>query len=180
MAAGAMLDSRPVTAIACIVTLAAILGAGSAMLSRQAALTGDTGLRLPNILRGFSELLALTCLWAATSLYLCYGASALRWQHGHQYALGFLVLGTAHGLFFWLLNHHGSLERLSHIVRWALRGLLLEVLLSAAALIWLIGSGKLWTIKKDWAANDVFLASGFAVLGLAYILFRDMRRENRR
>ena len=41
-----------------------------------------------------------------------------------------------------------------------------------AGLVWLISSGKLATLRGDWAANQLFLAGGFAVICLSAIIVK--------
>jgi hypothetical protein len=45
----------------------------------------------------------------------------------------------------------------------------LHGLAALCALVYLIGTGKLATAKDDWAANDVFLFGGIAILALCVI-----------
>ncbi len=42
----------------------------------------------------------------------------------------------------------------------------------ACGLIWLIASGKLSSLKGDWAANQLFLAGGFAIMCLSMIIMK--------
>ena len=48
----------------------------------------------------------------------------------------------------------------------------LQAVRSHADLIWLIGSGKLSSMKGDWAANQLFLAGGFAIMCLSMIMIK--------
>ena len=47
-----------------------------------------------------------------------------------------------------------------------------QAVLIGVGLVWLIGSGKLATLKGDWAANQLFLAGGFAIMCLSMIMIK--------
>lgn len=176
LAFAARYDSRWLAGFLSTSACAAILIAAAHTLLQHRIQNGGAPNRLVDLIRAFSELFALTCLWAAASLFLSYGAAGLRWQHGWQYALLFFLLSLVHGAFVLLPNKLRAPERRMALVRWALSGLKIETFSVFVALAWLIGSGKIWTVRNDWLANDVFFGSGFAVLGLAYLLLRESRR----
>ena len=46
-------------------------------------------------------------------------------------------------------------------------------------LLYLVGAGKLATTRSDWAANDIFLAGGLAILALCVIAAITQRRAPR-
>jgi hypothetical protein len=46
---------------------------------------------------------------------------------------------------------------------------LLHAAAAAGGLVYLIGTGKLETLKGDWAANNVFLMGGLAILTISLI-----------
>ena len=47
----------------------------------------------------------------------------------------------------------------------------------AAALAYLVGSGKLQTAKADWAANHVFIAGGVAIVLISIVSLLAHRRQ---
>ncbi len=52
-------------------------------------------------------------------------------------------------------------------MEWGRKAACLQGFAAGTGISWLIGSGKLATVKGDWAANDVFLAGGVAILCLS-------------
>ncbi|MBN9281050.1 MAG: hypothetical protein J0H37_02035, partial [Hyphomicrobium denitrificans] len=48
----------------------------------------------------------------------------------------------------------------------------LQAVAIACGLLWLIQSGKLSSLKGDWAANQLFLAGGFTVMCLSVIIVK--------
>ena len=131
--------------------------------------TGAPEIRL-SALRMTTGLIVGAYTWAAASMFLIYRVAGLHWQHGWEYALAMALIALVHaGLF----RHLGSAgPHTQATADWAARLAAVQGLAIAVGLVWLIASGKLATLKSDWAANNVFLAGGFAVLCLTAIVVK--------
>ena len=122
-----------------------------------------------HMLRRNTRLVALVYAWGAAALFAVYVVGDLKWRHGWQYGAAMALVAA---LLLWYVHALGSpgsrLATASHM-RWA--GLLarLHGLAAAAGLAFLIGAGKLATLKGDWAANHVFLAGGIGVVLLTVV-----------
>ncbi len=116
-----------------------------------------------------AALMALAYGWGAATLAGIYTLTSLRWQHGLQYAAGMAVIAVA------LAACSRALARIDSPLRQPLarRVMAWITILHAAAAAtgvgFLLVSGKLSSIKADWAANIVFLVGGLTVLALSVL-----------
>lgn len=110
------------------------------------------------------SLVSLVYAWGGLAMLGVYLLSGLRWQHGWQYGTAMLLVAGLIGVYsihhpydeagapsrpaldtaFWLTAIHG--------------------IAAVTGLAFLIASGKPWLEKPDWAANQIFLAGGIAVV----------------
>lgn len=118
-----------------------------------------------------ARLLALGYAWGGLSLLAVYLLTPLRWQHGWQYGSGMLLIAA--------LIYAGSG---GFTARWSpafSRGLTWVTLLhgwaATAGLAWLVGSGKIWSVKGDWAADIVFAHGALIITGLSAMALRTSR-----
>lgn len=169
IAASAMSHNRSLAAIACATSALAVLWAGHVATGAHAA--GRSGPLA--VLRETTRLSVWTLAWSSAALFVAYPVVGLKWQHGWQYASGYALLALGFAIFLFRL-HAPAAD--SPAVLSLIRTLAtIFAALLAAALLWLIGSGKLSTLRQDWLANDVFLASAGAVLGLTLLFLRRAR-----
>lgn len=109
-------------------------------------------------LRRNARLAALIYTWGGAAMFAMYSLADLSWRHSWQYGLGMAVIAI--GIFIYLY-------RLSLAEPTPAPPMYLTILHGAAAiggLAYLIGSGKLQTVKSDWAANEVFLWGGLGIV----------------
>lgn len=121
------------------------------------------------VLQSTTWLTAVTMAWASLALLTAYPLVGLKWQHGWQYGLGAAVLAALFFNYARQLDTSGSRQASPQSVEMARR---LSAVLAFAifcAVIWLVASGKLATLKGDWLANDVFLAAAASVFALSLI-----------
>jgi len=105
-------------------------------------------------------LAAVLYAWGASALFGMYSLSDLEWRHAYQYASGAALFAASIGIYGFRLGRDRAMP---------IPPLYLTLLHGAAAaggLVYLIGTGKLDTVKSDWAANEVFLWGGFAIVAL--------------
>jgi len=119
-----------------------------------------------------TQLVMVAYLWCAIAFYAIYLGTHTRWQHGWEYGTAILLIAGAYGYYLRRLrdpaDNLSSPSAIERMVKFAAY----QALLISAGLIWLIGSGKLATLKGDWAANQLFLAGGFAVICLSAIIVK--------
>lgn len=108
-------------------------------------------------------LAALVYAWGAIALYAVYSLSDIFWRHSYQYGLGAALFAV--GVSFYA----SSLDREKNMASPPLYLTALHGLAAAGGLAYLVGSDKLATHRGDWAANDVFLAGGVAIVVLCAI-----------
>lgn len=143
---------------------------------KNSASTGDSPIRVALLsLRATSMITALVYFWGGLAMFLMYEVSGLTWQHGWQYALGMGAIGAAIAAYALGLRRANSWLNSDLAIETAIRITLLHGLAAAAALFWLLISGKLLSAKGDWAANIIFVSGGVAVAGICAIVIRTYR-----
>lgn len=105
-------------------------------------------------------LAALVYAWGASALFAIYSLSDLVWRHAFQYGSGAAVFAACIGLYGVWLGRTNNLH-VPPLFLTALHGFA-----AAGGLVYLIGADKLATAKGDWAANEVFLWGGLAIVAL--------------
>jgi hypothetical protein len=131
------------------------------------------------VLQNTTRLTAWTMLWAAAALLLAYPAVGLRWQHGWQYGLGAALLAAAFFHYAQRLFIRTDRAAQPSAVETARRLSMVFAAFLASAIVWLVMSGKLTTVKNDWLANDVFLGSAAAILALTLMCIMRARPDAR-
>jgi hypothetical protein len=119
-----------------------------------------------------TRLIMLAYLWCALAFYAIYLGTDIRWQHGWEYGSALLVLALAHAFYLWRLGDPSDAVSGPAAVSLAVRLASIQAVAIACGLIWLIASGKLSTLRGDWAANDLFLAGGFTIMCLSMIIVK--------
>ena len=119
-----------------------------------------------------ARLMALTYAWGAAAMTGVYTLGGLRWQHGWQYGAGMALLA----LFSWGFGAAiGNAQNPATKRMLLLRGLQLTIVqgvAAAAGVLYLLTSGKLMTLRSDWAANQIFIAGGVAIAILSAMAIR--------
>ncbi len=118
-------------------------------------------------------LIMLAFLWCGLAFYAVYLGTHVRWQHGWEYGTACMIFAGAYGYYLRRLSNPSdplaqtpALDRMARIAG-------CQAILIGIGLVWLIGAGKLAiTHKGDWAANQIFLAGGFAIMCLSVILIK--------
>jgi hypothetical protein len=118
-------------------------------------------------------LIALAFLWCGLAFYAVYLGTHVRWQHGWEYGSACILFAGAYGYYLSRLSNPSdplaqtpALDRMARIAGY-------QAILIAIGLVWLIGAGKLAiTHKGDWAANQLFLGGGFAIMCLSVIMIK--------
>lgn len=118
-----------------------------------------------------AQLLALGYIWGGLSLLAVYLLTPLRWQHGWQYGSGMILIAAlifvaSRGLAArWSSSFARTLTVVTLVHGWA----------ATAGLAWLVGSGKIWSIKGDWAADIVFAIGALVIAGISAMALRTAR-----
>jgi hypothetical protein len=121
---------------------------------------------------GSTLLLAMIYGWGALAMLAVYQLSGLYWRHGWQYGLAMALVALVHVYVAGRIAPDSAGSGTGGPLSRAVTGAALQGFAVAAGLLWLVGSGKLTTIKGDWAANHIFIAGGFAVLCLTAIIVK--------
>lgn len=120
-----------------------------------------------------ARLIMLAFLWCGFAFYAVYLGTHVRWQHGWEYGTACMLLAGAYGYYVSRISNPSdplaqtpALDRMARIAGY-------QAILIGIGLVWLIASGKLAiTHKGDWAANQIFLGGGFAIMCISVILIK--------
>jgi hypothetical protein len=111
-----------------------------------------------------SCLLGATWLVGGLTMLAVYLVSGLKWQHGWQYGCGMLLIGGLAFAYAYGLAKGGDSRLLAPRYLDAAAGLVAaQGIAATAGLIVLAASGKLASVKGDWAANVIFVSGGAAI-----------------
>ena len=118
-----------------------------------------------------ARLFGVSYLWGAVVLMAIYSLTQLHWRHGWQYALGMALLALISFIFAGLLEREdkGSRTQVQNLARILT---IVQGVSAALGLIYLVGSGKMSSVRMDWAANHVFLFGGIAIVLLSVFSLR--------
>jgi hypothetical protein len=164
-----------VTAAAALFALAAVVVAvvsNRPVLRRQRSEIWSPVAAHVAALRQSSVLAAICYAWGAAAMQGLYltRLTGLKWQHGWQYALAMLLLA---GASIWFAR---SLARMAQAsaptgdepqVRWAVPLAAAQACVAGAGLVALAVSGKMVSVRADWAANRVFVGLAVAILAIS-------------
>lgn len=118
-----------------------------------------------------ARLLGLGYAWGGLSLLAVYLLTPLRWQHGWQYGSGMILIAALIYILSrgftgcWTPAFSRALMLVTLLHGWA----------ATAGLGWLVGSGKIWSIKGDWAADVVFASGAVIIAGISAMALRTSR-----
>lgn len=114
----------------------------------------------PTTVQRNAHLAALLYVWGASAMFAVYSLSDLTWRHAWQYGLGMVIIGLG------ILAYIARLKDEDYPPLWLT---IFHGLAAAGGLAFLIGTGKLQTVKSDWAANEVFLWGGIGIVILCVL-----------
>lgn len=127
-----------------------------------------------------ARLIAIVYLWGAVTLIAIYYLTKLNWYHAWQYAAGMALISAGIFAYVHVLARQGSVLRQPLALQLVEALTALQVIAAAGGLGFLLGTGKLMTRKDDWAANDVFLMGGLAIIVLSVHALLSQQRLRRR
>jgi len=176
MVLGAGRGDRILPALAAGIFAALVVGTGlginAPLWSKARAKLAVAG-ALRSALRCNVWLAALVYAWGAFALFGIYSLSDLAWRHSFQYASGASLIAAGLAIYGLRLGR----DRKAPFPHFALS--LVHGAAAAGGLVYLVGAGKLASLKQDWAANEVFLWGGMAIVALCAITALSQTRPNR-
>ncbi|MFN3868532.1 MAG: hypothetical protein ACK4MF_05645 [Hyphomicrobiaceae bacterium] len=116
-----------------------------------------------------ARLMALVYAWGGFALLVVYGVSGLRWQHGWQYGSGMALIAAGLLIHVHKLGDEHAWTRSAAGLQASVYLALAQAIAAALVLVYLLMSGKLAAGGRDWAANHVFLAGGFAIVVISLV-----------
>lgn len=172
--------NKTVAMLAALAFAASIVVEGIRVTGNSSGMTGsDTAAHRTaaqfGILHETTFLSFLTCAWSAAALFIAYPIAGLSWLHGWEYGLFFALAAFGFARYLQKLAKYKDEVPKASAVALATVLTIIQAIAIAVTLIWIIGSGKLATLRGDWLANDVFLASGCAALALSIVFLVRVR-----
>lgn len=139
--------------------------------------TPPTGIEaLADASRRNARLIAWTWAAGAISMLAVYRLSGLRWQHGWQYGSGMVVIAALVFVYALSIESPSSPLRRPRLLNAVALMAAVQGIAGTAGIMMLVISGKLGSMKGDWAANIIFIAGGFAITVLSAIAVRTHAR----
>jgi hypothetical protein len=163
------LEAAIAAAVFAIILIAAAIRTNSPLWRRT---TAKSGVTQRDALWQTTRLIMFAYLWCGIAFYAVYLGTKLHWQHGWEYGSAMLLIAIAHAFYLRRLSNPGDTVSTPSAIERAVRLASYQGFAVAVGLIWLIQSGKLSSLKGDWAANQLFLAGGFAVMCLSVIVIK--------
>lgn len=108
------------------------------------------------LMRRNARLSAFAYAWGAAALFAMYGLTALEWRHWWQYGLAMALFAAGIIAYVQRLGVKPAMPPLGLT--------LLHIAALAGGLAYVLLTGKLETVKDDWAANVVFVVGGVLLL----------------
>ncbi len=121
-----------------------------------------------------ARLMGVCYVWGAVALMAIYSLTQLRWQHGWQYALGMALFGVTGFVFASKLKRE-DLNQYDLVFRVARFLTIIQGIGAVLGLVYLVAMGKMSSVHDDWAANQVFLFGGIAIVLLSVFSLRSNR-----
>jgi len=117
-------------------------------------------------------LAALVYAWGAAAILALYSLSSLSWRHWWQYGAAMALVAAAVFLYAQLLTDEDGTYRTPKALNALMWLSVAQGLAVIGVLIYLVGWGKLFSMRSEWAANYVFAAGSvtLAVLSLISVL----------
>lgn len=162
-------EAAAAAAVFAVLLISSAIRTNSPFWRRNAA---NSGVTPRDALWQTTRLIMLAYLWCALAFYAVYLGTTLHWQHGWEYGSAMLLIALGHAIYLWRLSNPDNSVSAPSAVERAVRLSSYQAIAIAVGLIWLIQSGKLSSLKGDWAANQLFLAGGFAVMCLSVIIIK--------
>lgn len=120
--------------------------------------------------------MALIHAWAASAIAADYSLAPLDWHLDWLYTLVFALAAVICFTYAVLISPGSSRFRRPRVHTGAVILAGLQLLIASAAVFYLLVSGKLWTFRSDWAANQVILfAAGTLALISTFAVLTDRR-----
>lgn len=162
-------EAAMAAAVFAVIIISAALRTNAPIWRRASGIAGPTP---REALLATSQLVLLVYLWCAIAFFAIYLGTNTRWQHGWQYGTAMLLVAGGCGYYLSRLADPADSFSSRQAVERMVKFVAYQAFAIGGGLIWLIASGKLATLKGDWAANQLFLAGGFAVMCLSAIIVK--------
>jgi uncharacterized membrane protein len=125
-------------------------------------------------------LAALVYAWGAIAMLAIYSLTPLKWQHWWQYGAAMLLIAGAIFLYAYVLTAGRESYRSTRALE-VLTGLTAaQGIAVVVAFLWLVLSGKIYTPRGDWAANEIFIGGAVMLAMLSAVSVLTLRKLTRR
>ena len=107
--------------------------------------------------------------WGSLSMATMYYLTDLKWYHAYQYAIYMGVPAIVSIIFARILLHSKGTGHTAGNLKLSMRLTIVQAVAMIGIIGYLLSSGKLKIIDRDWAADHVFLWGSLAILGLSIL-----------
>jgi hypothetical protein len=110
-------------------------------------------------------LAAVVYAWGAFGMLAIYSLTPLRWQHWWEYGAAMLLIACAILIYANALTAGPARLRSPRAIDILMGLTLAQGAAVVVAILWILLSGKVHTLRGDWAANEIFIG-GSAMLAM--------------
>jgi hypothetical protein len=114
-------------------------------------------------------LAALVYAWGAAAILALYSLSSLNWRHWWQYGAAMALVAVGVFLYAQLLTDENGTYRTPKALNALMWLSVAQGLAVIGVLVYLVGWGKLVSMRSDWAANYVFAAGSVTLAVLSSV-----------
>ena len=125
-------------------------------------------------------LAALVYAWGAIAMLAIYSLTPLKWQHWWQYGAAMLLIAGAIFLYAYVLTAGRESYRSARALEILIGLTTAQGIAVVVALLWLVLSGKIYTPRGDWAANEIFIGGAVMLAMLTAVSIPTLRKITRR
>jgi len=110
-------------------------------------------------------LAALAYAWGAIAMLAIYSLTPLKWQHWWEYGAAMLLIACTIIIYANALTAGPASLRSPRALDILMGLTLAQGVAVVVAILWIVLSGKIHTLRGDWAANEIFIG-GAAMLAM--------------
>ena len=108
---------------------------------------------------------ALVYAWGAIAMLAIYSLTPLKWQHWWEYGTAMLLVACAILIYANALTAGPASLRSPRAIDILMGLTLAQGIAVVLVILWIVLSGKVHTMRGDWAANEIFIG-GSAMLAM--------------
>jgi hypothetical protein len=125
-------------------------------------------------------LAALVYAWSAIAMLAIYSLTPLKWQHWWEYGAAMLLIACAILVYANALTAGPASIRSPRALDILMGLTLAQGVAVGVVILWILFSGKIHTLRGDWAANEIFIGGSVMLIMVSAISLVTHRKLTRK